>query len=270
MHQAILKAQEGPLIVPGLDSSLDNIWFSLVVPTYNEKPNLPVLLSQITNILDAHYPLKYEVIIVDDRSPDGTAKTALELANSYSQLRVMSRENESGLASAVIRGWQSARGVVLGVMDGDLQHPSSVLVELLQAIENGADLALASRHTQGGSVGRWGMLRRSLSGGAKWLGKAILPEALGQVNDPMSGYFVLKRQIIAGLVLNPHGYKILLEVIVRGQPEHITEIPFQFGLRQYGQTKVTVTTVLAIYCASIYSTLCSLATFIEKANLSSL
>lgn len=239
MHQAILNMPDGQLIVPSLGSSLDNIWFSLVVPTYNEEQNLALLIAQITDTLDAYFPAKYEVIIVDDNSPDGTANTALALANQYQQLRLIVRQNERGLASAVIRGWQMARGEVLGVMDGDLQHPSTVLVDLLKAIQNGADLALASRYIDGGSLGEWGFLRRLLSSGAKWLGKIILPEILGKVNDPMSGYFVLKREIIAGLLLHPHGYKILLEVLVRGRAGQIVEIPLQFALRQHGQTKVT-------------------------------
>jgi dolichol-phosphate mannosyltransferase len=239
MRQVILDAPEGSLIVPALETGTDDIWFSLVIPTYNERQNLEPLLVEVTRTLNTDYSGRYEVIIVDDNSPDGTAKTALQLADKYNQLRVMLRKNEKGLATAVIRGWQKARGSILGVMDGDLQHPAPVLLDLLRAIKDESQLALASRYVEQGGIGHWGRIRRTLSAGAKWLGAVILPEAINRVHDPLSGFFVLKREAIAGIALSPQGYKILLEVLVRGHIQHIAELPFQFGLRQLGQTKVT-------------------------------
>lgn len=115
----------------------------------------------------------------------------------------MRRQGEKGLASAVVRGWQGSRGEILGVIDGDLQHPPEILYNLLETIEKGADLALASRHVEGGGVSEWSLLRRFLSRGAQILGLILLPEVVGRVSDPMSGYFMVRRQAIAGPILNP-------------------------------------------------------------------
>jgi dolichol-phosphate mannosyltransferase len=151
----------------------------------------------------------------------------------------MRRQEERGLSSAVIRGWQAATGRVLGVIDGDLQHPPEVLTELLQKIEAGADLALASRHVEGGGVSSWSVIRRFLSRGAQVLGLVILPGVLGRVSDPMSGYFMVRRSAIANTILNPIGYKILLEVIGRGQVGKIAEAGYVFRERTEGESKVT-------------------------------
>jgi dolichol-phosphate mannosyltransferase len=139
----------------------------------------------------------------------------------------------------VIRGWQVAQGRVLGVIDADLQHPPEVLQELLAAIQTGADLAVASRHVEGGGVSEWSLARRVLSRGAQTLGLLILPGVVGRVSDPMSGFFMVRQQAIAGPILNPKGYKILLEVLGRGTIDTITEVGYVFQERQEGSSKVT-------------------------------
>jgi dolichol-phosphate mannosyltransferase len=151
----------------------------------------------------------------------------------------MRRQDERGLSSAVIRGWQVARGDVLGVIDGDLQHPPHVLLQLLHAIQKGADLVVASRHVEGGGVSSWSFIRRFLSRGAQLLGLIILPNILGRVSDPMSGYFIVRRNCIVNVTLNPVGYKVLLEVIGRGQIKQIAEVGYVFCERKEGESKVT-------------------------------
>lgn len=163
--------------------------FSLVIPTYNESKNIEALISVLSSLLDAAIPGNYELIVVDDDSPDHTWEVAQALIPEYPQLKVMRRQQEQGLSTAVIRGWQAANGHVLGVIDGDLQHPPKVLLQLLTAIEQGADLAVASRHIQGGGVSSWSFTRRVLSRGAQLLGIVILPQVVSRVSDPMSGYF---------------------------------------------------------------------------------
>lgn len=219
---------------PGAGPSL-----SLVIPTYNEAENLPTLLQRLTHHLDLAIPGDYELILVDDDSPDLTWQRALELTALYPQLRVVRRQGERGLSSAVIRAWQVARGSWLGVIDADLQHPPEILRPLLAALQSGADLALASRHVQGGGVSSWSLSRRILSRGAQALGLVILPGVVGRVSDPMSGYFMLQRRAIAGPLLNPKGYKILLEVLGKGRVETITEVGYVFQERQEGNSKVT-------------------------------
>ena len=193
----------------------------------------------LSQLLDRSIPGEYELIVVDDNSPDGTWKIAQDLTTEYPQLRVMRRETEKGLSTAVIRGWQAARGKVLGVIDADLQHPPEVLLQLWQEMEQGADLAVASRHVEGGGVSEWSVIRRFLSRGAQMLGLIILPEVIGRLSDPMSGYFMVRRDAIVGKTLSPVGYKILIEVTGRGAIRWIGEVGYVFRERQAGASKVT-------------------------------
>ncbi len=213
--------------------------FSLIIPTYNEGDNVPEIVSILSQLLDSVIPGEYELIVVDDNSPDGTWKIAQDLTSEYSQLRVMRREAEKGLSTAVIRGWQVARGKVFGVIDADLQHPPEILLQLWQEMEQGADLAVASRHVEGGGVSEWSVIRRFLSRGAQMLGLIILPEVIGRLSDPMSGYFMVRRDAIVGKSLSPVGYKILIEVTGRGAIRWIGEVGYVFRERQAGASKVT-------------------------------
>lgn len=146
----LLVTSKSQLIIPSAVASIASL--SLVVPTYNEGGNIRQLIHILSSLLDRILPGKYELIIVDDDSPDLTWKIALDCQQEYPQLRVIRRQKERGLSSAVIRGWQQAQGEFLGVIDGDLQHPPEVLLELAKAIYGGADLAVASRHSEGGGV----------------------------------------------------------------------------------------------------------------------
>lgn len=212
---------------------------SLILPTYQEGKNIAAVVEQLSAKLESFLPGAYELIVVDDNSPDGTWSIALELCAQYPTLRVMRRTDERGLATAVVRGWQAARGEILGVIDADLQHPPEVLGQLWQAITQGADMALASRNVEGGGVSEWSLLRRILSRGAQVLGLVILPEVLGRVSDPMSGYFLVRRSAIAARVLSPLGYKISIETIGRGQIGTIAEVGYEFQERLSGDSKVT-------------------------------
>lgn len=243
-YHSLLNVPTGPLKIaehPPSDVVARNndLLLSLVIPTYKERDNIENIINILTGLLDAAIPNNYELIVVDDDSPDLTWQVAQSLIYDYPQLRVMRRQDERGLSSAVIRGWQAAKGRVLGVIDGDLQHPPEVLLQLLQKIENGADLALASRHVEGGGVSSWSVVRRFLSRGAQVLGLIILPGVLGKVTDPMSGYFMVRRSAIAGATMNPVGYKILLEVIGRGNVREIAEVGYVFRERTEGESKVT-------------------------------
>ncbi len=240
---SLLPVPTGSLQIPQLppfqstDSEL--LHFSLVIPTYNERANILNIVRILSQLLDEFIPGDYELIVVDDDSPDRTWEVAMSLMAEYPQLQVMRRTLERGLSSAVIRGWQAARGQVLGVIDGDLQHPPYILSQLLSAIEQGADLAVASRHVEGGGVSSWSVIRRFLSRGAQLLGLILLPGVLGRVSDPMSGYFILRRTCLASSILNPLGYKILIEVLGRGNVRQIAEVPYVFQERVEGESKVT-------------------------------
>jgi dolichol-phosphate mannosyltransferase len=224
-------------VPPAADVSGDPLRLSLVVPTYNESGNIAELISRLTPRLDAALEDRYEIIVVDDGSPDGTFEVALGLAAEFPRLRVMRRDHERGLATAVVRGWQVARGEVLAVMDADLQHPPELAPALYAEIEHGADLAVASRYRGGGGVGRRSVGRRLRSRVAQLIGLLLLPDVLGRVSDPMSGYFMVRRSAIDGIELAPRGYKILIEILGRGRCARISEVPYVFQERHDGKSK---------------------------------
>jgi dolichol-phosphate mannosyltransferase len=240
----LLPVPSGDLILADLPLVSDTkealpLKFSLILPTYNEGENIAKIVAILSELLDRTLLAQYELIIVDDNSPDDTWKIAQEITPQYPQLRVMRRTEEKGLSTAVIRGWQVARGEILGAIDADLQHPPEVLYQLLDEIDRGAELAVASRHVEGGGVSEWSIVRRFLSRGAQLLGLIILPEVIGRLSDPMSGYFMVRRSSIVGKKMSPVGYKILIEVAARGKIRWIGEAGYVFREREAGESKVT-------------------------------
>jgi len=212
--------------------------FSLVVPTFNERPNIRPLLERIEAILKQD-PIDFEIILVDDNSPDESWKLAQEIAKEDSHLRVIRREGARGLATAVVAGWKAAKGEILGVIDADLQHPPEFLPDLLKPILRGfADISVASRHASGGGVGEWNLLRRFVSRGAAAIAFLMLPRTLRLLRDPMSGFFLIKRSVIDSARLKPKGYKILLEVLAKGNYRRIVEVPYVFEERKDGKSKL--------------------------------
>jgi len=211
---------------------LDNT-VSVIIPTYNEKDNIVPLVERLSRAFANH---QYEILIVDDNSQDGTAEIASTLADKY-PVKVMVRTQERGLATAVLYGFKYARGNIIGVMDADLQHPPEINSQLLKAVENGADMAVASRYIPGGGCPNWGLSRRIISKGASALAHLFLPSTR-QVKDPMSGFFMFNRDGIEKTVFNPLGYKILLEMLVMGQFRKVVEVPFIFEDRSTGSSKM--------------------------------
>ena len=241
---ALLPTPAGPFVVPAAVSDLRQdgppVQLSLIIPTYNESKNVGELVARLSEVLDPQLGAGgYELIIVDDDSADRTWEVGLALAERHPQVRVIRRVGERGLSTAVIRGWQAARGDILAVIDADLQHPPEVIAELVRRVQGGADLAVGSRNVEGGGVSNWSMFRRAMSRGAQLLGLMILPGVLGRVSDPMSGYFALRRRAIAGATLSPLGYKILIEVIGRGRIGTVAEVGYVFRERLVGESKVT-------------------------------
>lgn len=207
----------------------DVLDLSLVLPTYNESAHIEAIVEQLIPVLDAIPALQYEIIIVDDDSPDRTWEKALQLSQQFPQVRAIRRqEHHRDLSTAVLRGWQIARGEVLAVMDADLQHPPETIPVLWRAMRRGADLAIASRNIEGGGVSDWTFPRRVVSRFAQLLGLVVLPEVTGKVSDPMSGYFMVRRSALENRQLHPLGYKILVEVLARGDIGKISEVPYVF------------------------------------------
>jgi len=211
---------------------------SLIIPTYNEAQNIRPLVQRVISTLKKVVD-SFEVVIVDDNSPDHTWKIAQELAKAEPCLRVIRRLDERGLATAVVAGWKAAKGEILGVMDGDLQHEPETLEKLVRAISTTpADIVIASRNVKEGGVSDWNLLRRSISWGATCLATFVIPGILRNVSDPMSGYFLLRRSVIGSARLEPTGYKILLEVLAKGSYRAVREIPYIFEERKDGKSKL--------------------------------
>ncbi|MBI3926793.1 MAG: polyprenol monophosphomannose synthase [Armatimonadetes bacterium] len=211
-----------------------SVTLSLVVPTYNEREGLEELVATFHAILSSA-GIAYELVIVDDNSPDGTGTLADELAGRY-PLQVIHRTGKQGLASAVIQGWAAARGSVLGVTDADLSHDPHILPAMVASVERGgADVAVGSRYIPGGGMGHWPLRRQIISRVAVALGQLVCP-----ARDVTSGYLVFRRDVIQGVDLDPIGFKIGLEVLVRGRYRTFTEIPYVFRDRQRGRSKLNL------------------------------
>ncbi len=225
---------------------------SLVIPTFNEAENVPILLERIAQALGS-LEGRYEVLIVDDDSPDGTWRVAEACRERYPQLRVIRRvEGERGLAPSVVDGWRQARGELLGVIDADLQHPPEVLVPLLLAMrQTDAEIGVASRYASSEQKLRWNVLRKWLSRGASELAEAVLPAHARSVTDPLSGFFLLRRTVVEGITLRARGYKILLEVLSRGRYQRVVEVPYTFGRRHQGASKLSAH-VMGDYLAQLW------------------
>lgn len=202
------------------------------MPTYNETENLDELVRRVQQACSSA-GLQVEIVIVDDNSPDGTGARAEELAKTQN-LKVVHRSGKLGLSSAVLEGFNVASGSVLVVMDADLSHPPEKIPEMVSKIDSGeADVVVGSRYIKGGSVENWPITRRIISKGA-----TLLARWLTKVKDPMSGFFALKRSVIEGVVLDPVGYKIGLEILVKGKYSKAVEVPIHFADRKAGKSKL--------------------------------
>lgn len=209
---------------------------TIVLPTYNERETLPILLSRLGEIM-ARTRLVCEAIVVDDSSPDGTAEAAARAAadlRNVLPVTIVRRPAKAGLASAVLDGVQHGRGDVIVVMDSDLSHPPDVVPRLLDAVGAGADVAVGSRYAAGGGIARWPIWRRALSRGATLLARTLLGV---RVRDPMSGFFAARRDLFERTRFEGLGYKLLLELLASGHPR-VQEVPYRFAERAGGRSKL--------------------------------
>ncbi|MCO5168969.1 MAG: polyprenol monophosphomannose synthase [Planctomycetes bacterium] len=204
----------------------------LVVPTLREAHGIEAFLAALLPVARA---LGAEVVVVDDRSEDGTAdlaRAAVARLGAADLARVVVRAGPRGLSASVLEGWAGATAPLLGVMDADLSHPPDLLPRLVEEVEAGADVAIASRYVPGGGVEGWPLRRRVVSRAASLLGRTVVT-----ARDPLSGFFVLRREVIEGVALRPRGWKIALEVLARGRVARVAQVPFVFRDRAWGRSK---------------------------------
>ncbi|MFD9115661.1 glycosyltransferase [Streptomyces bottropensis] len=213
---------------------------TIVIPTFNESANVRELLHRITESVPARLPC--EVVFVDDSTDDTPAVIGEAAQDCPFPVTVLHRDEPvGGLGGAVVEGIRAATSDWIVVMDGDLQHPPSLVPELVATGErSSAGLVVASRYIKGGSrAGLAGSYRVAVSRGATWLTKSLFPRRLHGISDPMSGFFAIRRSAVTADILQPLGYKILLELAVRSRPRRVTEVPFVFQDRYAGESKST-------------------------------
>lgn len=215
---------------------------ALIIPTLREAKNIQPLLCRIRTALDA-CDVAYEVIVVDDDSGDGIEEAVGEIASADPRIRLIVRRGERGLAGAVLRGWAETDAAFLAVMDADLQHPPEMLPGLWAELEAGADLVVGSRYAAGGSLCGWTPLRQMISRIAVCMTLPVQRSGI-RAYDPMSGFFMVRRRCVDGLELQQSGFKILLEILARGEIRSVVEVPFTFGRRQAGASKASIRVAL--------------------------
>lgn len=215
----------------------DLLDLAVVIPTFNEAANVPRLVA----LLDAALAgLAWEAIFVDDDSPDGTADAARALARADRRVRVIQRIGRRGLSSACVEGMCATAAPLVAVIDGDLQHDETLLPKMVAALraDPALDLVIGSRFVAGGGTGEWDRDRVAKSAFATKLARAVLK---AELNDPMSGFFMIRSEIVRGLVpaLSAIGFKILLDIMTTARrPLNFIELPYTFRTRAVGESKL--------------------------------
>jgi dolichol-phosphate mannosyltransferase len=209
-------------------------WITVVVPTYREVENIPLLVQRLAAVRDA-IGGRMDLLIMDDDSRDGSAEAVEKLELPW--VRLVTRTVDRGLSQAVLDGLRAATGDVVVVMDADLSHPPEALLRMLEHLERDADFVIGSRFVEGGTTDDdWGIFR--------WLNSRVatlLAFPLTRVRDPMSGFFMLRRSTFtAHSNYNPIGYKIGLELLVKCDCRNVVEVPIHFTDRQHGASKLSL------------------------------
>lgn len=207
---------------------------AIVVPTYNERDRLNDLVERIFASYTAD-GIEGEIVIVDDNSPDGTGALADELATRY-RVTVLHRAGKMGLGTAVIEGFAAASAPVVGVIDADLSHPPDLLPRMLAVMQStSADVVIGSRYIPGGGTRGWGVGRLLMSRFACLLARSVTP-----IRDATSGFFLMRRALARDVRISAGGFKICLELLVRGRPTCVIEVPYVFVGRTAGESKMNL------------------------------
>jgi len=211
---------------------------SIIIPTYNEKENLPKLIKEIFSVLK-NKDIETEIVVVDDSSPDGTGQTAKELSVKY-PIQVINRSAKEGLSSAVIDGIGKAKGEIIGIMDADLSHDPAVIPKMLDAImKQKNEIVVGSRFANGGKIEDWPFIRKLIS----WFA-VLIAFPFTKVKDRTSGYLFFRKEIIDGVDLSVKGFKIGLEIMVKGKYKRWKEVGYTFKNRKNGHSKMNFNEIL--------------------------
>jgi dolichol-phosphate mannosyltransferase len=218
---------------------------SVISPTLNEAQNVPALVEQLRRTLRN---VDYEILIVDDNSPDLTWSVAEQISLKDPRVRTLRRMKNPGLGMAVIDGFSAAEGDMLACIDADLQHDPSILPQMIEELQRdkGVDIVVGSRHVKGGGFGKWSRWRRFES----WCANKVAQLLLGfELRDPMSGYFLVWRKDFNRVQgqLSESGFKILLEILAKLRTPRVREVPYTFRPRAVGQSKLSCKIVLLYF-----------------------
>jgi dolichol-phosphate mannosyltransferase len=218
---------------------------SVISPTLNEARNVPALVEQLQRTLEN---VDYEILIVDDNSPDLTWSVAEQISLKDPRVRTLRRMKNPGLGMAVIDGFSAAEGDMLACIDADLQHDPSILPKMIEELQRdkGVDIVVGSRHVKGGGFGKWSRWRRFES----WCANKAAQLLLGfELKDPMSGYFLVWRKDFNRVqeLLKGSGFKILLEILAKLRTARVKEVPYTFRPRAVGQSKLSCKIVLLYF-----------------------
>ncbi len=222
-----------------------NAQISIIIPTYNESQNILTVLKSIKESLPKN--LIAQAIVIDDSSPDGTGKIVEDYLKSVKNIanytiNVIHRTAKRGLSSAILNGIQHSTSDTIVVMDSDLSHPPHVIPKLIEALRQyQCDLVVASRYIKGGKIRGWSLKRKLMSKMATLVAK----KGLGvKPYDPMSGFFIFKKNILKEINFDAIGYKLLLEILVKTNGINVKEIPYTFDNRTLGSSKTGISTIL--------------------------
>jgi dolichol-phosphate mannosyltransferase len=217
---------------------------TVIIPTLNEVKNIRTCVNELVCVLMAEVK-NFEILIVDDNSTDGTLDVIRDLMAVYPQVHLLVRLKEHGLSRSVVDGFKYAAGKYFVVMDADGQHPIDRIPIMYHKMVDGPwlmrpDIVIGSRYVPGGEIRNWGWGRRLISYGAMGLSRIFFPN----LTDPASGFFAVRREVTQSPDIRPTGYKILIEILGKGRYQKVEEIPFSFGLREHGSSKLKVKTIL--------------------------
>ncbi len=212
---------------------------TVIIPTFKEEANIRNIITEVDAVF-TRSNLNGEILVVDDNSPDGTISIVNEIKNTKPNVKIIVRLADQGLSQSVAEGFVQASSDILVVIDADLSHPPSLIPTMYHEIIGGYDIVIGSRYMDGGGIKKWPLKRRIISLGATFLGRLLFPD----VSDPVSGFFAVRKNVVANAQLKPRGYKILLEVLGKGIWEMDKEIPFEFVDREIGSSKLKLKTII--------------------------
>ena len=212
---------------------------TVIIPTYKEESNIRNIITEVDAVFKRNN-LKGEILVIDDNSPDGTISIVNEIKKTTPNVNLIVRLADRGLSQSVVKGFVHASSDILVVIDADLSHPPSLIPAMYTGIMEGNDIVIGSRYMEGGGIRKWPIKRHIISLGATFLGRLLFPDVL----DPVSGFFAVRKSVVAKAPLKPHGYKILLEVLGKGTWEKDKEIPFEFVDRKIGSSKLKLKTII--------------------------